>query len=58
MPFYGNVKQFGKIVKDLYICELNDCKIQSFRKCIVDLNIKVAFSIHNSLALNLNKQQV
>lgn len=55
-PFYENIKNYKKIVNNIFIKELSACNTACFRNCVLDLNVNVAFSINNSLSCNLKKQ--
>lgn len=54
LPFYNNIRNIGKLVNDVFVKELNQCVVQVFKECLVDLNVQVAFSVNNSLATLLS----
>lgn len=49
MPFYKSIHGMGKIIKQAFFCELYKTRSRAFRKCIVDLNICISFSVANSI---------
>jgi len=57
-PFFNNIRGMGGIARKMFIQELTKCRSRALQKCICDLNIRISFSLSNSLSRfiqNLNK---
>jgi len=49
IPFTNRVKSLSRLIVDLFIKSLNKCSSEALKKCIVDVNVKVAFSVPNAI---------
>jgi hypothetical protein len=56
IPFTNRVNHLSKYITDYFIKSLNQCQSASLKKCIVDLNIKVAYSVPNALRRYIDKK--
>lgn len=54
LPFHSNITKMGRHTKECFNIELNKCNSNRLRQCIEDLNVKIAFSIPNSLNRFIN----
>jgi len=49
IPFFNNIRGLGRITREMFVSELIKCRSKVFRKCILDMNICIAFSLSNSV---------
>lgn len=56
IPYSNRTKNLSKCVVDYFYKTLNKCPSKSLRKCIDDINVKVAYSVPNAIRKCIDKK--
>lgn len=56
IPYTNRIKKLNKLITDLFITDMNKCPNETLKKCIDDINIKIAFSVPNAIGRYLNNK--
>ncbi len=54
IPFSNRIKSLRACVVNLFISDMNKCPSKNIKKCIDDLNIKIAFFVPRAIRCYLN----
>lgn len=56
VPYTNRIRNLNRCITDLFITDMNKCPNENLKKCVVDIHIKVAFSVPNAIRRYLEKK--